>query len=70
MDRVSLKESPWKGLTRFGMKGKLKPKYIGPFEILQQVGEATYKLTLPPKLLHVYGVFQIVTLKKYKSGLT
>ncbi|GKF87449.1 putative reverse transcriptase domain-containing protein, partial [Tanacetum coccineum] len=46
-DRVSLKVSPWKGVVRFGKKGKLAPRYVGPFEIVECVGLVAYPLKLP-----------------------
>ena len=42
--------SPWKGVIRFGKKGKLSPRYIGPYEILDKVGSVEYRLALPPEL--------------------
>ena len=49
---VLLKVSPWKGLTRFGKKRKLSPRYVGPFEILKHVGKVAYELELPPYGAH------------------
>ena len=60
-----LKVSPWKGLTRFGKKGKLSPRYIGPFEILRRVGKVAYELALPPHLQHIHNVFHVSMLKRY-----
>ncbi|GKB07300.1 retrotransposon protein, putative, ty3-gypsy subclass [Tanacetum coccineum] len=56
-DHVFLKVSPWKGVHRFGIKGKLSPRFIGPFEMLERVGEVAYHLALPPALSHVHNVF-------------
>ncbi|GJU55810.1 DNA/RNA polymerases superfamily protein [Tanacetum coccineum] len=58
-DRVFLKVSPFRGVKRFGIKGKLSPRFIGPFEILERIGEVSYRLALPPQLSHVHDVFQV-----------
>ncbi|XP_074373545.1 uncharacterized protein LOC141713879 [Apium graveolens] len=63
-EKVLLKISPWKGVMRFGKKGKLSPRFIGPFEILKRVGSVSYQLTLPPDLQHIHDVFHISVLKK------
>ena len=49
-DKVFLKVSPWKGILRFGRHGKLSPRYIGPYKVIERVGLLAYKLALPPKL--------------------
>ena len=64
-DKVFLKIMAIKGVLRFGKKGKLRPRYIGPFEILKRVGNVAYQLTLPPELLAVHDVFHISMLRKY-----
>nr|GFD61624.1 putative reverse transcriptase domain-containing protein [Tanacetum cinerariifolium] len=48
--------SPARGVRRFGIKGKLSPRFIGHFEILDRVGEVLYRLALPPQLSHVHNV--------------
>ncbi|GKV49055.1 hypothetical protein SLEP1_g55827 [Rubroshorea leprosula] len=58
--------SPTKGVYRFGLKGKLSPRYIGPFEILESVGEVTYRIALPPELSNVHNVFHVSVLRKYE----
>jgi hypothetical protein len=66
-NHVFLKVSPWKGMKRFGIKGKLSPKYIGPFEILERIGTCAYRLALPPNLDRVHNVFHVSQLRKYVS---
>ena len=53
---------------RFGKKGKLSPRYIGPFEIVERIGEVAYQLALPPGLSGVHPVFHISMLRKYHQG--
>ena len=64
-DPVFLKVTPMKGVLRFRRKGKLSPKFIGPFEILERVGLVAYKLALPLAHLEVHDVFHMFRLKKY-----
>ena len=64
-DKVFLKVSPSKGITRFGVKGKLKPRFIGPYEILEEVGPVAYRLALPPNLGNEHNVFHVSQLRKY-----
>ncbi|KAJ0814449.1 putative nucleotidyltransferase, Ribonuclease H [Helianthus annuus] len=66
-DRVLLKVSPWKGVVRFGKRGKLNPRYVGPFEILEKIGKVAYKLNLPAELGAVHNVFHVSNLKKCLS---
>jgi len=64
-EHVFLKVSPLKGSLRFGKKGKLAPKYIGPFEVLQKVGLVAYRLALPPTLQSIHDVFHVSQLRRY-----
>ncbi|KAL6218368.1 hypothetical protein ACLB2K_011582 [Fragaria x ananassa] len=64
-DWVFLKLSPWKGVVRFGKRGKLSPRYIGPYEIIERVGSLAYRLALPPELSRIHNVFHVSMLRKY-----
>ncbi|XP_070054054.1 uncharacterized protein [Nicotiana tomentosiformis] len=64
-ERVLLWVLPMKGVIRFGMKGKLSPRYIGPFEILKRIGEIAYKLALPTNQAAVHPVFHVSMHRKY-----
>ncbi|GJU22837.1 hypothetical protein Tco_1156179 [Tanacetum coccineum] len=63
-DRVMLKVSPWKGVVCFRKKGKLAPRYIGPFEILKRIGPVAYRLRLSEELSGVHDTFHVLNLKK------
>jgi hypothetical protein len=63
-DFVYLKVSPMRGTHRFKVKGKLDPRYVGPFKIVDHRGEVTYQLELPPQLSDVHDVFHVSQLKK------
>ncbi|GJW45387.1 putative reverse transcriptase domain-containing protein [Tanacetum coccineum] len=63
-DRVLLKVSPWKGVVRFGKKGKLAPRYVGPFEILGRIGLVAYRLRLLEELSSMHDTFHVSNLKK------
>ena len=69
-DLVFLKVSPMKGVMRFGKKGKLAPRYIGPFEIKSRVGAVAFRLVLPPELSRIHPVFHVSILRKYISDLS
>ena len=64
-DHVFLRVSPTKGVKRFGLRGKLAPRYIGPFEILERIGAIAYRLALPPSLSGVHDVFHVSMLRRY-----
>nr|CAD1821721.1 unnamed protein product [Ananas comosus var. bracteatus] len=64
-DRVFLKVSPMRGVKRFGVRGKLSPRYIGPYEVLERIGAVAYRLALPPQLANVHSVFHVSNLRKY-----
>ena len=64
-DWVFLKLSPWKGVVRFGKRGKLSPRYIGPYEIVERVGTVAYRLELPSELSRIHSVFHVSMLRKY-----
>ena len=63
-DHVYLKVSPMRGIHRFGVRGKLAPRYVGPYKILAQCGSVAYRIQLPDILLAVHNVFHVSQLKK------
>ena len=64
-DHVFLKVMPKRGVVRFGKRGKLSPRFIGPFKILERVGTVAYRLALPSSMLGVHEVFHVSMLLKY-----
>ncbi|KAJ8767664.1 hypothetical protein K2173_018222 [Erythroxylum novogranatense] len=66
-DKVFLKTSLWKGVMRFGKKGKLSPHYVGPYEILERIEPLAYRLALPPELSQILDVFHVSMLRRYRS---
>ncbi|GKD98844.1 hypothetical protein Tco_1382741 [Tanacetum coccineum] len=60
-----LKVSPWKGVVCFGKRGKLNPRYVRPFKMLEKFGSIAYKLELPQELSRVHNTFHVSNLKKY-----
>ena len=69
-DHVFLKARPKRGVIRFGKRGKLSLRYIGPFEVLERVGAVAYRLALPPRLSSVHEVFHLSMLRKYTPDPT
>ena len=63
-DHVYLRVSPTRGVQRFGVKGKLAPRYVGPYEIIEECGPVAYRLRLPSRLAAIHDVFHISQLKK------
>jgi hypothetical protein len=61
---IFLKVAPWKHVIRFGMKGKLAPKYIGPYKIIERIGMVAYRVLLPPHLDKINNVFHVSMLRK------
>ena len=66
-EKVFLKVSPWKKVMRFRKNGKLSPKFISPYEVIEKVGPVAYKLALPPDLEKIHNVFHVSILRRYRS---
>ncbi|KAL0448259.1 UNVERIFIED_CONTAM: hypothetical protein Slati_1382300 [Sesamum latifolium] len=66
-DKVFLKVSPWKGILRFRKQGKLSPRYIGPYEIIERIGPLAYQLALPSELSQIHDIFHDSMLRRYRS---
>ena len=64
-DHVFLKVMPKRGVVRSGKRGKLSPRFIGPFEVLERIGIVAYRLALPPNMSGVHEVFHVSMLRKY-----
>ena len=69
-DQLFLRVSLMKGVMRFDKKGKLSPRYVGPFEIVKRVRKVAYKLALPPNIPNVHLVFHVSMLRKYLLDLS
>ena len=66
-DKVFLKVSPWRKILQFGKKGKLSPRFIRSYEILERIGHVAYRLALPLELANLHDVFHVSMLRKYRS---
>ena len=66
-DKVFLKVSPWRKILQFGRRGKLSPRFIGPYEILERIGPVAYRLALPSELAKLHDVFHVSMLRRYRS---
>nr|CAD1818373.1 unnamed protein product [Ananas comosus var. bracteatus] len=64
-DYVFLKVSPSRGIRRFGVRGKLSPRFVGPFEVMERVGPVAYRIALPPRLAGIHNVFHVSALRRY-----
>ena len=65
-EKVFLKVSPWKKVMRFRKKGRLNPRFIGPYEVIEKVGPVAYRLALPLDLEKIHNVFHISMLRRYR----
>ena len=68
-DHVFLKVMPKRGVVKFGKRGKLSPRFIGPFETLERIGNVAYRLALPLSMTGVHEVFHVSMLRKYTPDL-
>ena len=66
-EKVFLKVLPWKKIMRFGKKGKLSPRFNGPYEVIEKVGRVAYKLALSLELEKIHNVFHVSMLRRYRS---
>ena len=66
-EKVFLKVSPWKKVMRFGEKGKLSPRFIGSYEVIEKVGPVAYHLALSSELEKIHNVFHVSMLRRYRS---
>ena len=66
-EKVFLKVSPWKKAMRFGKRGKLSLRFIGPYEVIEKVGPLAYKLALPLELEKIHNAFHVSLLRRYRS---
>ncbi|KAL2252726.1 UNVERIFIED_CONTAM: Transposon Tf2-11 polyprotein [Sesamum indicum] len=66
-DKIFLKISPWRGILRFGKQGKLSPRYIGPYEIIERIGPLAYRLALQAELSQIHDVFHVSMLQRNRS---
>ncbi|XP_073030646.1 uncharacterized protein [Primulina eburnea] len=64
-EKAYVKVSPMKGVIRFNKTGKLNPRYVGPFEILEKVGTLAYRLALPPDMSRIHNVFHVSQLRRH-----
>ncbi|KAA0032883.1 pol protein [Cucumis melo var. makuwa] len=69
-DMVFVKVAPMKGVLRFEKKGKLSPRFVGPFEILERIGPVAYRLALPPSFSAVHDVFHVSMMRRYVADPT
>ncbi|XP_017639860.1 uncharacterized protein LOC108481207 [Gossypium arboreum] len=66
-DKVFLKVSPWKKILMFGRKGKLSPRFIGPYEFVERIEPVAYRLAVPLELQKIHNVFHVYILRRYRS---